>query len=299
MRRGMALGGSIGLLVVAGLIGAACGGGGGAKAPRAFPAAPPAGPQSREAPAGGGSGSATTDEFTALSAIGIPPVSQKVIKSASVSIEVRVGTFDDRFQQATLVASRHGGFVESSQTASGKLRSGTLVVRVPADQFESALGELKGLGRVESQKISGQDVTAQFVDLQARLRNWEAQETVLLRLMAKSTSIDESLKVQRTLQDVQLAIEEIRGQLRVLTNQTDFSTIALSVAEVGAIRPKHKPRSGLALAWHQALHGFVAVIAAVVVGVGYLLPIGILALLAVLIGWLVFRRVRPKVAPTV
>jgi hypothetical protein len=297
MRKRTALGGSIGLLVVAGLIGAACGGGG--KAGPALFGGTPAPEAQPRAPAGRVSGSTGADQFTALSAIGIPPVSQKVIKNASVSLEVRVGTFDDRFQEATLVASRHGGFVESSQTSTGKLRSGSLLVRVPATEFEAALGELKGLGRVKSQRISGQDVTAQFVDLQARLRNWEAQESVLLRLMAKSTSIDESLKVQRTLQDVQLAIEEIRGQLRVLTNQTDFSTISLSVAEVGAIPVKTKPRTGLALAWHQALHGFVAVIAAVVVGVGYLLPIGILALVALLIGWVVLRRVRPKVAPTV
>ena len=121
------------------------------------------------------------------------------------------GTFADRFQDAIQVAGRHGGFVASSQSTRSAHPTGTIVLRVPSDQFEAALGELKGLGSVSAEEVSGQDVTSQYVDLQARLRNWEAQETVLLDLMTKSASIDDSIKVQRSLQDVQLQIEQ-RGR---------------------------------------------------------------------------------------
>src|SRR5207249_4337853 len=99
--------------------------------------------------------------------------------TGNLSLDVSKGTFDDRFQQATLIAGRHGGFVASSQTSQERRRSGTLIIRVPADQFEAALGELRGLGKVTTQAVSGSDVTPQFVDLQARLRNWETQESVL------------------------------------------------------------------------------------------------------------------------
>jgi hypothetical protein len=71
------------------------------------------------------------------------------------------------------------------------------------------------------------------VDLQARLRNWEAQEAVLLRLMAGANSIEDSNVVQRQLQDVQLAIEGSRGQLRALQDQTEISTISISMSEAG------------------------------------------------------------------
>jgi hypothetical protein len=225
----------------------------------------------------------------------LPAIGPRIIKDATLSLDVKKGSFDQRFQQATQIAGRHGGFVASSQTSEARRHSGTIVIRVPADQFEAALGELRGLGKVRAQGVSGNDVTAQFVDLQARLRNWEAQETVLLKLLAKSKTIDDSIKVQRTLQDVQLAIEEIRGQLRVLGDQTDYSTITLSMTEIGPILEPPGKRPSIVRAWHKALDGFVAVIAAVVVGIGYLLPVVLMGL-AVFAGWWGFRRYRARPA---
>jgi len=291
-RRGWVLS-SVVFLALAGLVGAACGSAGGRAttglAPRAGGAfnaegAPVAMPS--PAPAQGG-------------AIGfgqtLPQLQQRVVKTASISVQLKKGTFTAQFQEASLIAGRHGGYVASSETTEGKFQSGILIVRVPADQFEVALSELKGLGKLQSERVSGQDVTGQFVDLQARLRNWEAQETVLLRLMNKASSIDDSIKVQRQLQDVQLNIEEIRGQVHALSNQADLSTITMSMAEAGAVPAQPQSNSLLARAWHQAAHGFVAVIAAVVVGVGYLLPIG-LVLVALGAGWFLIRRRRQGVA---
>jgi hypothetical protein len=208
---------------------------------------------------------------------------------------VRKGTFQARFQEAAMVASRHGGYVSSSSTAEANRRSGELIIRVPASEFEATMGELKALGTVKGEQISGQDVTAQFVDLEARLRNWEAQEEVLLRLMRQSKTIEDSLKVQRTLQDVQLAIEEIRGQLRVLADQTDLSTITLSMLEAGAVAAKPKEGLTFVRAWRQAIHAIAAVFAAVVIGLGYVLPVVLIAF-ALLLLWLGYRRLRPRVA---
>jgi hypothetical protein len=283
----------ISLLALAGLVGAACGGGaekaaspmGGSERTGGgvMPAASPA-PASREA-----------DTPAVLGKFQLPGISQRIIKTANVSIQVKKASFQQRFQQAAMVASTHGGFVSSSRTDEGKQRSGLLVIRIPAAEFEAAMGELKALGVVKSEQVSGQDVTAQFVDLQARLRNWEAQETVLLRLMRQSRTIEDSLKVQRTLQDVQLAIEEIRGQLRVLSDQTDLSTITLSMTEAVAVVPKQNSGLTFARAWHQAIHAIATVIAAIVIGLGYLIPIALVALV-LLAAWFGFRRVRPRLA---
>lgn len=286
---------SISFLILAGLIGAACGGGEEAAmrtagsfedqaGAGAMPAASPA-----PAKAGTGDGAAILGEFQ------LPGISQKIIKTARVSVQVRKGTFQDRFQEATMVARRHGGFVSSSSTAEARQRSGELIIRVPASEFEATMGELKALGTVRGEQVSGQDVTAQFVDLEARLRNWEAQEEVLLRLMRQSKTIEDSLKVQRTLQDVQLAIEEIRGQLRVLADQTDLSTITLSMVEAGAVAAKPKEGLTFVRAWRQAVHAIAAVLGAVVIGLGYVLPI-VIILFALLLMWLGYRRLRPRMA---
>lgn len=301
MRKRRVLFGVAGFILLAGLVGTACSS---SNSPGTN-AGKFAGSGAPIAPVGGGAVSVgraagPVQGDVVRSQLGLPAIPQRIVKTAAVFVQVKVGSFDQQFQQATQVAARHGGFAESSSTAAGKFRSGTIVLRVPADQFETALGELKGLGKVESQRITGQDVTAQFVDLQARLRNWQSQEAVLLRLMSKSTSIEDSIKVQQQLQDVQLNIEEITGQLRVLSNQADLSTITLSMSEAGAVPPKPVVRSGLAKAWRDAVHGFVAVVAAVVVGVGYLLPVALLVLVG-LLGWATFRRTRTRtgVAPTV
>jgi hypothetical protein len=303
-RRTVVLTSSVAFLIVAGLIGAACSGEGGGTAssgtaaPQARLGAPVskvfAGPDT--AVAGGGivapGPGAETGGATGLD-VGLPAIGPRIIKDARLSLDVKKGSFDQRFQQATQIAGRHGGFVASSQTSESRRRSGTIVLRVPADQFEAALGELKGLGKVRTQGVSGQDVTAQFVDLQARLRNWETQETVLLKLLAKSKTIDDSVKVQRALQDVQLAIEEIRGQLRALGDQTEFSTISVSMTEIGVVVHPPKKKPSLVRAWHEALDGFVAVIAAVVIGIGYLLPVALIGL-AIFVGWWGYRRYRTR-----
>jgi hypothetical protein len=293
MRRKLGLA-VISFLALAGLVGAACGGGaksatgpvrglnegtGGGVVPAASPA-----PASGEA-----------DTPAVVGRFQLPGISQRIIKTANVSIQVKKASFQQRFQQAAMVARTHGGFVSYSRTEEGKQRSGLLVIRIPAAEFEAAMGELKALGVVKSEQVSGQDVTAQFVDLQARLRNWEAQETVLLRLMRQSRTIEDSLKVQRTLQDVQLAIEEIRGQLRVLSDQTDLSTITLSMTEAGAGVPKQNKGLTFARAWQQAIHAIAVVLAAIVIGLGYLIPIALVALV-LFAAWFGFRRVRPRVA---
>jgi hypothetical protein len=226
---------------------------------------------------------------------GLPQLQAKIIKSGNLSLDVKRGTFGERVQEATLVASRHGGYVASSESSSGKLPSGTLVLRVPANQFEAAIGELRDLGKVKGQRISGQDVTSQFVDLQARLRNWQAQETVLLRLMAKSASITDSLRVQNQLQDVQLQIEEIQGQLRVLNDQTALSTITLALTEAPAVPAS--PGPSFLRAWNRAVHGVAVILSGMVVAAGYLAPFALMAL-AGLLGWAGYRRLRTRAVPS-
>ncbi len=219
----------------------------------------------------------------------VPLAGPRIVKTATLTLEVGKGAFDRAFQQATLVAGGHGGYVSTSQISHDRERSGLLMVRVPAAQFEATLGELRGLGRLKEEQVSGEDVTSQFVDLQARLRNWRAQESVLLRLMAGSRSIDDSLKVQGQLQAVQLQIEEITGQLRQLSNQSDLATISLSIREAPLVGAK--PGLTFALAWKRGLHGLRVTAARLLVGLGYIAPFALIGL-AALLGWAGVRRVR-------
>lgn len=220
---------------------------------------------------------------------GLPEIGPKVIKTAGIGIEVERDSFRDSVQDAIDIAERHGGFVLASDIAGEKTRSGSLTLRVPAEQFEATLGELKDLGtKVTSESIHGQDVSQQFVDLAARLRNFRAQESVLLDLMGEATSISESIRVQNELQRTQLEIERLQGRLNFLEDQTAFGTISLDVAESGITPPK--PAGTLGKAWNDAKDAFLDVVSAVIVGAGFLIPIVLLiALLA-----LVLRLIKPS-----
>ncbi|HYT30644.1 MAG TPA: DUF4349 domain-containing protein, partial [Actinomycetota bacterium] len=147
-------------------------------------------------------------------------VGPEIIKTADLSVVVPKGRFEQGFAAASAVASKYGGFVETSSTGGSPARFGTLQIRVPAADFDPALNDLRGLGTIDSQTIQGQDVTAKYVDLQARIRTWESQETALIRLMGKTTTVGQTLEVQAQLQRVQLTIEQLKGQVRVLNDQT-------------------------------------------------------------------------------
>ncbi|MGH2686912.1 MAG: DUF4349 domain-containing protein, partial [Actinomycetota bacterium] len=124
------------------------------------------------------------------------------------------------------------------------------------------------------------DVGQEFVDLEARLRNLEAQEAVLLRLFDEAGSVADTIRIQHELSGVQLDIEQIEGRIRYLRDQTALSTITVGLTEVGAAEA-----SPLGTAWRRAGEAIVATLAVIVVGLGYLLPL-------VLIGGLAFLAVR-------
>jgi hypothetical protein len=222
----------------------------------------------------------------------VPELTAKIVKDATLRVSVAEDAFDARLQRAVTIAGTHGGFVASSKTAGDEHPSGTLVLRIPGSEFEAALGELKGLGEVTDEQISGQDVTGQYVDLQARLRNWRAQEQVLLGLMAEATTIDESLKVQSALQDVQLAIEELEGQVRAIDDQTAMSTITLDLFEGGPAAAPDDPGGipSVSRAWSLALQGFLAVVSTIVIGLGYATPFVLIGLVA----WAIWRWARRR-----
>jgi hypothetical protein len=236
----------------------------------------------------------TASELSAeLGPSAVPGLGAEVIKDARLSLQVKRRGLQDALVAASATAGRLGGYVQS--TSSGG-RTGTIQLRVPAASFEAALGSLKQLGTVTGQTVSGRDVTSQFVDLNARLITWRAQETVLLRLMDGASSISDTLRVQSQLQQVQFKIEQIRGALRVLRDQTSYGTIQVLVREVGApvAATATAATPSLVRAWQQAWAGFLGVLSAVIVGLGYLVPLALLALA----GWAVARRVlRARPAP--
>jgi hypothetical protein len=217
----------------------------------------------------------------------LPPIGPAVIKTGDVTVRLAEGDLEDSLARVVDVARAHGGFVLSTTVEEHGERSGTVIVRVPAQSFEDALADARSIGEVVREQVSGEDVSQEFVDLDARLRNFEAQESVLLDLMAKSSSVADTLRVQRELQDVQLEIERLRGRLRYLRDQTDLSTITVRLREADEVV------AGTGLfdrAWKRSVDTFNAIVSAIVVGLSVAVPIGLLLALVLLL----VRFLRPR-----
>jgi len=221
----------------------------------------------------------------------LPPVGSTVIKTADVGLEVRRGRFHEAVREVTTLAARYGGFLVASSVEGSDAREGTLTIRVPSDRFERALAEVRDLGRVKRESVEGREVGQEFVDLEARLRNLRAQETVLLRLYARANSIPASIRVQEEVAGVQLEVERLEGRLRFLQDQTAFGTLTVRIREAGVAAAA--PPSVLEEAWERAVDVSVGLASGLVVGLGYALPIG----LALLLLYPLLRRLALRVRP--
>ena len=117
-----------------------------------------------------------------------------------------------------LMARKRGGYLVQRTDAA-------IVIRVPAPQFHDAVTEVGGLGDVLHREVSVQDVTAEFRDLELRLRNLYAVRDRVEKLLAQSKNVHEALEVERELERITTAIEQMKGRLKYLSELIAFSTI--------------------------------------------------------------------------
>jgi hypothetical protein len=213
----------------------------------------------------------------------------KIVRDGRIGLVVDDGRFAEARAAVNQIALENGGFVLSSSTQE---RRGTFVLRVPDRRFTETLIALGDVGRVEFEDQTGQDVTAEFVDLQARQDILRARKRVLLGFLREADTVQETLNLYGRVEDTQLQLERIQGQLRFIRDQVAESTIRVTVREraVEIETPQDIDKPSLALAWERAVQGFLNVVAAVVIGLGYLVPIAIIGLLV----WLVVRLARRR-----
>ncbi len=169
---------------------------------------------------------------------------RKIVKTASLGI--RSDDVRGSAAEAQQIAARYGGTILSSQLTQydprkeGQLYA-DLVLSVPSQEFEGAIAELRGLGKkVTQDSVSGQDVTEEFVDLEARERNLLATEKSLLKLYDRANSIEDTITIQRELTGVRGEIELVQGRMKYLKARSDFSQITLHI-ESPVIAPSLSP----------------------------------------------------------
>ncbi|HEX6548519.1 MAG TPA: DUF4349 domain-containing protein [Candidatus Dormibacteraeota bacterium] len=279
-RLNLSIVGLLGLLLVVGM---ACGGG----ATAGESSGPP---HSAAQPAAGTSAQASTGTTTPSPIVtGEGP---RVIRTAQLGIEVRSGQFDSTLSRLIQLAGTEGGYVAASNAgseATDRIRTGTVTFAIPVEHFQATVDELRSIGKLQSINISAQDVSQQYVDLQARLRNAEAQRDAMLALLGQAHSVSDIILIQNQLATITGQIEQLKGQIAYLDHATAYSTISVVLREAG-VAPPPADEWGLRTSLLQGLHNFVSSVDGIVLVLATVGPY----MLLVLLGFGVWRaRRRP------
>lgn len=168
-------------------------------------------------------------------------MNRKILRNAELTLEVTDPGAAQR--KITSIAESLGGFVVTSESKQRQTsESGqqelevNVVVRVPAQQFGAALDQIRAQGgRVIQEKATGQDVTEEFIDLEARIKTQKALELQFLEIMKQANKVADALEVQRQIADVRTEIEKLEGRKRFLENRASLSTITVNLQTPTAI----------------------------------------------------------------
>jgi Domain of unknown function (DUF4349) len=220
----------------------------------------------------------------------------QVIRQAQLSISVPSSSFDSKLAAVRALVEQEQGFIAGTDAQANptnptdQIRSGVVTFMVPAAKFDETIDAVTKLGKVQNEHISGSDVSAQYVDLQARLANEEAQRDAMLALLGKAQSVSDIIAVQTQLGQITQQIEQLKGQIAYIDHNTTYSSISVEISEAAAVA-KTAPAAdtwGFAAALSDAAHNFVATVNYLISGLGAIGPL----LVLIGLGYLVWRRRR-------
>ena len=270
-----------------------CGGSSGATATSAAAVQETAGSAMEDAANGTGTGAGVTDlDSGALT----PQDSRKIIYNATLWLETK--QFDQASADLLEAASQAGAYVQSSES-SGSAEQGNRSVyytlRVPAENYSEFLNAAAQAANLIRRSESSQDVTAEYVDLEARLASLEQQRQRLDELAAQAESLEDLLAIESQRSEVQYQIESYTGQMNVLQDQISYSTVDVYLDEVTELTPQSTSFiSRVGSAFRGSWNGFVSVVQELVIGLIYLLPFLVVAAVVIALVVLLARRAAKK-----
>lgn len=171
---------------------------------------------------------------------------RKIIKSGSATLETL--KFEESLDALMKEIETLGGYIESSNV-SGKRsvsesyvqnRSANIVARVPKESFDNFLNNMSNFGNMVVKNISGEDVTAQYFDTEARLKSLTVQEERILELLKKATELKDVVELEKHLSELRYEIESLTGTLKRWDNMVSYSQVSINLIEVGQLTSEDK-----------------------------------------------------------
>jgi hypothetical protein len=213
--------------------------------------------ESASAPPQSGSGSSGSDT--------------KIINTAFITIEVKDVT--SGVDALKTIALQKGGYLSSTniQKSYNNRLSGTVIIRIPAIEFENTLAEVKSIGSVKIVSTQGQDVTEEYVDLQAQKTSYQNQLVQYNEIMKKAVKVEDVVTIQQQIDRVQTELNRLEGRMRYLNSQIDLSTITIQLQEPEPVGGEsgHTFISTI----NEGIAGFFGMIDAIIIVLFTLLPL--------------------------
>lgn len=184
------------------------------------------------AAASGGAASADIALSPIPAPVGGSPSNRKIIKDGELNLVV--DELVRAIDRVTKIATDAGGYLLSSELSTqGDAKTATVKVGVPSEAFEDVMRQLRGSAlKVNWERATGSDVTAEYVDLQSQLTNLQATQARLREFLNRAQTVEEALRVNAELSKIEGEIETIQGRLNYLGNRSAYSSITLYLEQI-------------------------------------------------------------------
>jgi hypothetical protein len=200
-----------------------------------------------------------------------PGIDTKIINTASITVEVK--DVPGGVEALKNLAIRKGGYLSSTtiQNNYNNRLSGSVIIRIPAPEFDTTLNEVKSIGIVKTVSTQGRDVTEEYVDLQAQKSSYQNQLTQYNEIMKKAAKVEDIVTIQQQIDRVQTELNRLEGRLKYLNSQIDFSTITINLLEPEPVGGEtgHTFISAI----NEGIAGFFGMIDAIIIILLTLLPL--------------------------
>lgn len=159
-------------------------------------------------------------------------------------MQISVYNLESAMKLVEALPDRFGGWIHMRNQSQ-------VVLRLPADRLKPAMTELAEFGVVEARTLQAQDVTAEYVDLDSRIKVLRDTQAQLLELLGKAKTVEEALHVRRALDQVTMDLEVALGRMRQLSDLIAYSTLTVTLVERGP--QDHIPTSNDPFGWVDTL----------------------------------------------
>ena len=155
--------------------------------------------------------------------------SRILVKTGTMSLEVN--DVEKASRQARALTKKHHGYLENITSSQKDKPYARLKLRIPKDRLSTVMDETAALGKVSSRDIEIEDVTDQWIDLQAKLKNMRALRDRLRDLLAKAKNVKEMLEVEKQLARVQSELDSLEGRIKAMSKHTAYSKLTLTIRQ--------------------------------------------------------------------